>query len=85
MTRGPVIAVAPHPEGFRVIATDHWRGASWPQPGDMLDPFMALHFARQAAERGGMLRLEIVPDGERKSHLGPTVEERDRFYQGGEA
>ena len=85
MTRGPVIAVAPHPNGFRVLATDYWRGTDWPQPGETLDPFMALHYARLAADRGGLLRLEIVPDGVSKGAFGPTLEEKAAFYQGGEA
>ncbi|MDF8335094.1 hypothetical protein [Novosphingobium cyanobacteriorum] len=82
MKRGPIIAVAPDPAGFRVLATDAWRGLHWPKPGEVLTPFVALHYARKAAEAGGRLHFEIVPDG--KPYWILTVAERDEFQAGGQ-
>ncbi len=69
------LQVAPHPNGFRVIATED---PSIARPGDVLCPFLMLDAARRWAEVGYTLSLDVIADGVR-APLVIGAEDRDAW------
>ena len=77
------LSVAPHREGYLVVRGTSRRG-NWPQVGQVIRSFDALHFARFAGSLGLAFQFEIVGDGE--PHWPVTAEQEKAFYaDGGEA